>query len=126
MLLFISYFLHCEIKTGDTFLVIGNDKHAIHDGFWGRKASLLFELPVKSIATRRLNDKQFGGQCSYLRPILIFKKQVFIELCLFCKKKRFFLNEGVNKRFTSLGIVHRRQPLQSSSLWKLQVVTLPQ
>ena len=39
---FISYSLHCEIKTGNTFLVIGNNKHAIHDGFRGRKGRSLY------------------------------------------------------------------------------------
>ena len=39
---FISYSLHCEIKTGNTFLVIGNNKHAIHDGLKGRKGRSLY------------------------------------------------------------------------------------
>ena len=39
---FISYSLHCEIKTGNTFLVIGYNKHAIHDGFRGRKGRSLY------------------------------------------------------------------------------------
>ena len=39
---FISYHLHCEIKTGYTFLVMGNNKHAIHDGFRGRKGRSLY------------------------------------------------------------------------------------
>ena len=39
---FISYSLHCEFKTDNTFLVIGNNKHAIHDGFRGRKGRSLY------------------------------------------------------------------------------------
>ena len=39
---FISYSLHCEIKTGNTFLVNSNNKHAIHDGFRGRKGRSLY------------------------------------------------------------------------------------
>ena len=41
LLLFISYSLHCDIKTGNTFLVIGNSKLAIHDEFKGRKSRSL-------------------------------------------------------------------------------------
>ena len=37
-----SYSVHCEIETGNTFLVIGNNKHAIHDGFRGRKDRSLY------------------------------------------------------------------------------------
>ena len=36
------YSLHYEIKTGNTFLVISNNKHAIHDGFRGRKGRSLY------------------------------------------------------------------------------------
>ena len=41
---FISYSLHCEIKTGNTFLVglIGNNKHVIQDGFRERKGRSLY------------------------------------------------------------------------------------
>ena len=39
---FISYSLLCEIKTGNTFLVIGNNKHAIHDGIKGPKGRSLY------------------------------------------------------------------------------------
>ena len=38
---FFSYSLHCEIKTGNTFLIIGNNKHAIHNGFRGRRGHSL-------------------------------------------------------------------------------------
>ena len=38
------YFLHREIKTGDTFLVICSNKHAIHDGFKGLKNRFLRSL----------------------------------------------------------------------------------
>ena len=37
LLLFVCYSLHCEVRTGNTFLVIGNNEHAIHDGFRGQK-----------------------------------------------------------------------------------------
>ena len=39
---FICYSLQYEIKTGNTFLVIGNNKHAIHDGYRGRKGRSLY------------------------------------------------------------------------------------
>ena len=34
--------MHFEIKTGNTFVVIGNNKHAIHDEFRGRKGRSLY------------------------------------------------------------------------------------
>ena len=63
------YFLHCEISTGNTFLVNGNNKLATHDGYGFRGQKLkrsLLAHPVRSNTTRKLNNKQYGGRYSDL------------------------------------------------------------
>ena len=91
---FISYYLHCEIKTGNTFLVIGNNKHAIRDGFRGRKG--------RSLNSPSLQEDQYTSW----RPILIFSLEsdsnLFSKTSSFSKKTSFFLMTSKTSFFLNI------------------------
>ena len=84
---FISYSLHCEIETDNTFLVIGNNKHAIHDGFKGRKGRFLYSSFDPSLQEDLTIHIMAANTHVWFRMRLEF---VFKNKFVF-KKNKFFL-----------------------------------
>ena len=102
---FISYSLHCEIKTGNTFLVIGKNKHAIHDGFRGRKGRSLYspldpslqeDLTINIMAANTHISLESDWNL-FSKTSSFSKKQDFFKLCFFVKKTCFFFKKQRQK-----------------------------
>ena len=95
---FISYSLHCEIETGNTFLVIGNNKYAIHDGFKGRKGRSLYspldpslqeDLTIHIMAAN--THIQFKIELEFVFKTSSFSKKTMFFLAMFYFQKKHFL-----------------------------------
>ena len=96
---FISYSVHYEIKAGNTFPVISN-KHAIHDGFRGRKGRSLYspldpslqeDLTIHIMAVNTHIQFRIGLE-------FVFKKKTrFFSYVFFLKNTFFFLKTKAKK-----------------------------
>ena len=84
------YSLHCEIKTGYTVMVIGSNKHAIHDEFKGRKGRSFLKNEGKKNDLQSLAMPQPKKQSDLHLCCVIAETNIVLtlhDLNLFCQKR---------------------------------------